>query len=220
MKKLFFLFNLLSITYLPAFDKSKTSKIDFPISQVCRWDGCTNPTQWSSLFKLRDHIHTNHYPKEYTIFGFKCEWDNCPCTTSFILHSLFRHLEGTTHLNIKRFRCQAEGCDAAYGQKGHLTHHIKESHANKPEFKCPVSGCICNYTRKSSLTKHIKNLHPENFFPEVADLPPDLSAIPNLEPKEINSEKLATFASIAPTTTDSGSEEAVTKPSKKPRTTE
>lgn len=215
MKKVFLVFNLALIAQLSASDDTKSVSPDTEtplraierslhetdILESCKWKDCTDKTNWFTLFQLRKHIHECHYKSADIIPGLTCQWDNCTQSTSFGIHELFRHLESTNHLNIKRFHCPAPLCTAAYGQKGHLTHHIRETHNkdNAPRFACPSPGCTSNFSRKSSVNKHIVKEHIELLFPTLDTLPTNSTPIPDLEPEKMDTETV------------------VEKPSKKPR---
>ena len=57
-----------------------------------------------------------------------------------------------------RFRCDVQGCDKEYWQKGHLNRHKSISHQKKRVF-CDFTGCNKKFTSKRNLQNHQMNRH-------------------------------------------------------------
>ncbi|KIK51486.1 hypothetical protein GYMLUDRAFT_78172 [Collybiopsis luxurians FD-317 M1] len=72
-----------------------------------------------------------------------------------------RHVQ-TTHMHIKRYRCDI--CDQAFSQGALLHSHKASKHAQIRPYKCPFEGCDKAYVDCPTLLRHKKINH--NYIPK------------------------------------------------------
>ncbi|KAJ3841339.1 hypothetical protein F5878DRAFT_19622 [Lentinula raphanica] len=72
-----------------------------------------------------------------------------------------RHVQ-TTHMHIKRYRCDI--CDQAFSQGALLHSHKASKHAQIRPYKCPFEGCQKSYVDCPTLLRHKKINH--NYVPK------------------------------------------------------
>ncbi|KAJ4473762.1 hypothetical protein J3R30DRAFT_719590 [Lentinula aciculospora] len=72
-----------------------------------------------------------------------------------------RHVQ-TTHMHIKRYRCDI--CDQAFSQGALLHSHKASKHAQIRPYKCPFEGCHKTYVDCPTLLRHKKINH--NYIPK------------------------------------------------------
>lgn len=72
-----------------------------------------------------------------------------------------RHVQ-TTHMHIKRYRCDI--CDQAFSQGALLHSHKASKHAQIRPYKCPFEGCDKAYVDSPTLLRHKKLIH--NYVPK------------------------------------------------------
>lgn len=72
-----------------------------------------------------------------------------------------RHVQ-TTHMHIKRYRCDV--CDQAFSQGALLHSHKASKHAQIRPYKCPFEGCDKAYVDSPTLLRHKKINH--NYVPK------------------------------------------------------
>ncbi|KAJ3731786.1 hypothetical protein DFJ43DRAFT_363015 [Lentinula guzmanii] len=72
-----------------------------------------------------------------------------------------RHVQ-TTHMHIKRYRCDI--CDQAFSQGALLHSHKASKHAQIRPYKCPFEGCHKSYVDCPTLLRHKKINH--NYIPK------------------------------------------------------
>lgn len=73
-----------------------------------------------------------------------------------------RHIQ-TTHMHIKRYRCEI--CDQAFSQGALLHSHKASKHAQIRPYKCPFEGCDKTYVDCPTLLRHKKINH--NYIPRT-----------------------------------------------------
>jgi len=77
-------------------------------------------------------------------------------------HQLNRHFK---QKHEKPNRCDAEGCDAAFGFKRDLERHINSKHGGGSRFYCQEEGCKYSiengngFSRKDHLDRHVEGQH-------------------------------------------------------------
>lgn len=72
-----------------------------------------------------------------------------------------RHVQ-TTHMHIKRYRCEI--CDQAFSQGALLHSHKASKHSQIRPYKCPFEGCDKTYVDCPTLLRHKKINH--NYIPK------------------------------------------------------
>ena len=104
--------------------------------------------------------------------------------------ALAQHLR--VHSGSRPFKCDHQGCDKTFKQKGHLVEHIRihtgekpykceicgqrfmrsntycvhlKKHKSSTPFPCTAPGCSRHYTERGNLVKHMKQKHPGHPLP-------------------------------------------------------
>jgi hypothetical protein len=88
--------------------------------------------------------------------GYRCS----TCGETFRLQGELNKHRNRRH--VKRFRCQIQGCEAAFHLKADLTRHTKSKHEDHVGIPCEHEGCLETFSRKDNMMRHMKEEHKQS----------------------------------------------------------
>lgn len=111
----------------------------------CRHRLCSGATQPEQDTAEQDAIDQDYWENHL-----RCH----KCNTNWLSqHNLTKHIQAA-HSTDLPFKCDFEGCDAAYKYKGNLVEH-KLMHSDLNPFVCTVKDCGKRFPNKSRLDSHL-----------------------------------------------------------------
>lgn len=142
---------------------------------TCSWPNCGKT--FGYIQSLREHMERHRNERLY-----KCDWDGCGFATNdpsyLVKHKRLHvpdakyscticdwsgtnkpHLDAhmASHIGLKRFACEFEGCDKKYARMEALINHRKKHLGIK--FVCEFPGCEMEYTQRENRVRHYKRAH-------------------------------------------------------------
>ena len=105
-------------------------------------------------FALKHHIKRVHSDEKH----FTCSYINC--NKSYAIIGDLRTHEATSHVRIKKFKCNV--CAKKFMSKFKLNLHINQTHTLVGDYHC--AQCLKNFRDKLALENHISGVHKKISF--------------------------------------------------------
>jgi len=117
---------------------------------------------WRTYTKPSVHDREGRTPLTCTWKSGTSEEGSTECGYGATPKLMRRHIQ-TTHMHIKRHRCEI--CDQAFSQGALLQSHKASKHSQIRPYKCPFEGCDKTYVDCPTLLRHKKINH--NYIPKT-----------------------------------------------------
>lgn len=102
------------------------------------------------IWELRRHIQNAHTERER---AHECHL----CPKKFYSKEMLSDHISSVHLDLRPYKCNADGCNKAFKLKKRLRIHYIQVHSNQKPHSCLI--CKKAFALRGNLTAHVKNVH-------------------------------------------------------------